>query len=62
MTFMTSNELRIAKAAHKENLLRLYQHQSSWRGKDAELGAATIANLERQVEQIDAELLMAGAA
>lgn len=62
MPFLTTAELMTAKAAHKENLARLYEYRDSWRGKAIATGAATIANIERQLAEVEAELYMAGAA
>jgi hypothetical protein len=58
MTFKTTNELLREEQHHKQNLRRLAEKEDSWRTKYAETAAWTIANINRQLDQIRGELQM----
>ncbi|RJG10966.1 hypothetical protein D3879_14910 [Pseudomonas cavernicola] len=62
MPFRTSDELRLAREHHLGSLRRLNDFSNSWSHADRQRGADTINNLKTQLAEIDAELLMAGAA
>jgi hypothetical protein len=59
MTFKTTNELLREEQHHKQNLRRLAEKESSWRAKYADTAAWTIANINKQLENIRSELQMA---
>ena len=56
--FQTTSQLMAARAQHVDNLTLLNRASKDWSAATAERGQATIANILRQIEDIDAELMM----
>lgn len=59
MPFMTTEELRRTRSDHIASIQRLHQHSVTWDAETHRRGNATLANLERQIIDIDQELSMA---